>query len=107
MYEKNEIKTAKTACIGVWPRMHFLYLQHWYVFWTAGIRTVVNHIKTKQRYQQKLLALLCNKCWPRSLYDITGTLVASETNMLWRPTPKEAVTLCQPWWTLHSLNNLN
>ena len=30
-------KMAKTASIGMWPRMHFLDLQHLYVFWTAGI----------------------------------------------------------------------
>ena len=36
---KKKIKTAKTACIGIWPPVHFLYLQGLYIFWTAGITT--------------------------------------------------------------------
>ena len=39
---KKWIKTAKIACIGMWPRMHFLDLQHLYVFWTAGLMTAAD-----------------------------------------------------------------
>ena len=34
------IKWQKIACIGMRPRMHLLYLQRLYVFWTAGLTTV-------------------------------------------------------------------
>ena len=39
---KKQIKTAKITCIGMWSQMHSLDLQHSYVFWTAGITTVVS-----------------------------------------------------------------
>ena len=39
---KKQIKTAKTACSGMWSPMHSLDLQRSYVFWTAGITTVVS-----------------------------------------------------------------
>ena len=32
-------KNSKIACIGMWPRMHFLDLQHLYMFWTTGLTT--------------------------------------------------------------------
>ena len=35
------IKAAKIACIGMWPWMLFLDLQGLYVFWTAGLTTVL------------------------------------------------------------------
>ena len=61
------------------------------------ISTCERH-KVKVKVSAKTTSLaLYNIRWPRPLYDITGTYVASEMNALWKPTFEEAVyfhTLC-------------
>ena len=48
---KKQIKRQRIACIGMWPRVHFLDLQGLYTFWTAGVTTewavlIFAHIRT-------------------------------------------------------------
>ena len=52
---KKQIKIAKVACIGMWPRMHFLYLQGLYVFWTAGLTTVEQSIGCRVHFIENAL----------------------------------------------------
>ena len=45
--EKNRYKTAKIACIGMCSRIHFLDLQHLYMFRTADLMTVSDPVIKK------------------------------------------------------------
>ena len=78
-------KTVIISCVGMWHRMHFLYLKGLHAFWTAGL-TTGNGTKVIQRIcPTKELMMKEALCYSRLqwTHDSTGTAAMSYLTVGW------------------------
>ena len=61
-------RNSKIACIGMWPRVHFLDLQCWYVFCTTGLTIVELQLQRSRHGLNNRSSILAIRPWIEQPY---------------------------------------